>query len=50
MDREQQFRVFCAYPQDCGAETVVDSEQLAKDLVEFHEDAEPKHRADYEAL
>lgn len=43
-----KYRVFCAYPQHCGAETFVDSEQDAVAAVDAHEEKNPTHAADYE--
>jgi len=42
------FRVFCAYPQYCGAETFVESEDDAEAAVDAHEEHHPTHAADYE--
>lgn len=48
MSDDGDYRVFCAYPQWCGAETYVDEKETAERYVEFHEEHHPNHRADYE--
>lgn len=47
---EGQFRVFCAYPQWCRAETYAESEAEAERLADGHVSHNPTHQVDYERV